>query len=124
MQKNIQTQGLKESIVMAFNLGVWMKQQKGHEGSVSEATEELKNMIYWNLNNQYGDTLPADLLKATVGYFLNIALLGYILPEVCLPDQELKGRLLALIEAKAGGGAFQPPADGEQTTKTTFTFHN
>jgi len=69
MQKNIQTQNLKESIVMAFNLGVWMKQQKGHEATVSEATEELKNMIYWNLNNQYGDTIPADLLKANGSIF-------------------------------------------------------
>jgi len=124
MQKNIQTHGLKESIVMAFNLGVWMKQQKGHEATVSEATEELQSMIYWNLNNQYGDTIPTDLLKANVEYFLNIVLLGYILPEVCLPDEELKSRLLNLIEGKAIAGTFQPPVVEEQTTKTTFTFHN
>ncbi|MBI2488002.1 MAG: hypothetical protein HYW01_13885 [Deltaproteobacteria bacterium] len=121
MQENIQAQDLKQSIVMAFNLGVWLKQQKGQTGNVSEAAKELKDMIYWNLNKQYGETYPADLLNTNVEYFLQIALLGYILPEVCLPDEELKSRLLALIEAKARGGAFQPAVE-EQTTE--ITFHN
>lgn len=119
MQRNIQAQGLKESIAMAFNLGVWMKHQKGNEVGVSEATEEIKSMIYWNLNKQYGEACPPDLLNANVEYFLQIALLGFILPEVCLPDEELKSRLLNLIEAKAIASAFQPPVE-EQSSETTF----
>jgi hypothetical protein len=121
MQENNQAQDLKQSITMAFNLGVWMKQQKGRTSNVSEAAKELKDMIYWNMNKQYGETYPADLLSTNVEYFLQIALLGYILPEVCLPDEELKNRLLVLIEAKARGGAFQPPVE-EKTTG--ITFHN
>ena len=121
MQKNIQAQGLKESIAMAFNLGVWLKQQKGNEASVSEATEEMKSMIYWNLNKQYGEACPPDLINANVEYFLQIALLGFILPEVCLPDEELKGRLLTLIEAKAGGGTTQQQV-GQQSNQSTI--HN
>src|SRR3990172_11689250 len=101
MQEKIKGQSLKESIAMAFNLGVWMKQQKGDTGNVSEAAKEVKDMIYWNMSQQYSDAYPSDLLNANVLYFLEIALLGYILPGVCLPDEELKNRLLALIEARA-----------------------
>jgi hypothetical protein len=121
MQRNIQAESLKESIAMAFNLGVWMKQQKGHEISVSEATEELKSIIYWNLNKQYGEACPPDLLNANVEYFLQIALLGFILPEVCLPDEELKGRLLTLIEAKADGAITQHSV-GQPSNQSTI--HN
>ena len=45
MQEAIQGQNLKESIAMAFNLGVWMRQKKGHEGRVLEAAKELRDII-------------------------------------------------------------------------------
>src|SRR6266852_785074 len=99
MQEEVQPQSLRESIVMAFNLGVWMKQQKGHDGNVSEAAKELRDMIYWNMSQQYGG-YPDDLIHSNVEYFLEIALLGYILPGVSLADEELKSRLISLIEAK------------------------
>ena len=121
MQEKIKGQSLKESIAMAFNIGVWMKQQKGHNGNVSEAAKELRDMIYWNMFKQYGEAYPSDLLNANVEYFLEIALLGYILPGVCLPDEELKSRLLAMIEARAKGEAPQHPFQQHSTT-TTFHF--
>ena len=120
MQEKIKGHSLKESIAMAFNLGVWSKQQKGHTGNVSEAANELRDMIYWNMFKQYGEACPGDLLTANVEYFLGIALLGYILPGVCLPDEELKNRLLALIEARARMEVPQQPF--EQHSPTT-TFH-
>jgi hypothetical protein len=52
---------------------------------------------------QYGDGYPDDFINANVEYFLEIAVLGFILPGVSLPDGELKTRLIALIEAKARG---------------------
>ena len=121
MEEKIKGHSLKESIAMAFNIGVWMKQQKGHTGNVSEAANELRDMIYWNMFKQYGEAYPSDLLNANVEYFLEIALLGYILPGVCLPDEELKSRLLALIEARAKGEAPQHPFQ-QHSTATTFHF--
>ncbi len=93
---------ISKSILSAFNLGVWMRQQKGQAGNASEVTRELGDMIYWNMNKEY-EGYPLDLLKANVEYLSQIALLGYILPGVSLYDEELKNRLLSLIEAKASG---------------------
>lgn len=107
MQEQIPVQGFKESIIMVFNLGVWMKRQKGDPGNVSEAAKELRELIYWNMYQQYGDGYPDDFINANVEYFLEIAILGFILPGVSLPDEELKTRLIALIEAKAGREAPQ-----------------
>lgn len=106
MQEEIQLQGLRESIIMAFNLGVWMKQQKENTGDVLEAAKELKDMIYWNISQHYTG-YPDDLIRSNVEYFLEIALLGYILPGVSLPNEELKSRLISLIEAKARGESHQ-----------------
>jgi len=121
MQEKIKGHSLKESIAMAFNLGVWMKQQKGETGNVSEVAKELRDMIYWNMSKRYGDSYPNDLLNASVEYFLEIALLGYILPGVCLPDEELKNRLLALVEARAGVEVPQKPGE-KHSTESTFRF--
>src|SRR5574341_485270 len=120
MQEKFKGHNLKESIAMAFNMGVWMKQQKGDTGNVSEAVKELRDMIYWIMSQQYSDAFPSDLLNANVEYFLEIALLGYILPGVCLPDEELKNRLLALIEARARIEA--PQQLFEQRSPTTFHY--
>ena len=99
---------MMKSIVMAFNIGVWMKQQKGSTVGVLEAGKELRNMIYWNISQNQGKGYPDELVNANVEYFLQIALLGYILPEVSLPDTELKNRLMTLVEAKAQGSVTQP----------------
>lgn len=103
--------GIRESIIKAFNLGVWMRGQKGYGFSVLEAGKEIKDMIYWNMSQQYGKGYPDELIDANIEYFLQIAILGYILPDVSLPDQELKERLLALIEARAKR---ESPQSGEQ----------
>jgi hypothetical protein len=93
---------MMKSIVMAFNLGVWMKQQKGSAVGVLEAGKELRDMIYWNISQNQGNAYTEELVNANVEYFLQIALLGYILPEVALPDAELKNKLISLIEGKIG----------------------
>jgi hypothetical protein len=122
MHKGIQGQDLKESIVMAFNLGVWIKQQKGQTvNNVSETAKELRDMIYWNMSKQYGNAYPDDFLNANVEYFLEIALLGYILPGICLPDEELKNRLLALIEAKARS---ETPQQSTELNSIVSIFNN
>lgn len=46
MHENIQSQGIKEWIAMAFNLGVWMKQQKGDTANISETAKEIRDIIY------------------------------------------------------------------------------
>src|SRR3972149_3000036 len=109
MQEKIKGHSLKESIAMAFNLGVWMKQQKGQTGNVSEAAKELRNMIYWNMSQQYSDAYPRDLLNANVEYFLEIALLGSILGKRCLPALELKQSELDPPEARVWQEAPQQP---------------
>ncbi|GIW48261.1 MAG: hypothetical protein KatS3mg078_2138 [Deltaproteobacteria bacterium] len=120
MQEAIQGQNLKESIAMAFNLGVWMRQKKGHEGRVLEAAKELRDIIFWNISQQYSNTYPPEILEANVEYFLEIALLGYILPDICPPDEELKNKLIALIEAKARTTYKKDQDKQEQPTITSY----
>ncbi len=87
-----------ESIGMAFNLGVFMR-QKG-EGNIFDICRQLREAILLNIYEAYGGIHPADLLSANVEYFLQIALLGYILPGVCIYDEEIKYKLFTLIKAK------------------------
>ena len=89
------------SILMAFNLGVSYNQQSGGVKSVSEAVAELGNTIYTNLSQVYGTRFQDDFLRANTEYFLQIALLGYIIPSVCAYDEEFKNKLLDLIERRA-----------------------
>jgi hypothetical protein len=89
------------SILMAFNLGVSYNQQSGGVKSVSDAVAELGNTIYTNLSQAYGTHFQDDFLRANTEYFLQIALLGYIIPSVCAYDEEFKNRLLDLIETRA-----------------------
>jgi hypothetical protein len=121
MKEQIPVQDLRESIIMAFNLGVWMKQQKGDKGNVSVAAKELRDLIYWNMYQQYGDGYPEEFINSNVQYFLEIALLGYILPGVSFSDEELKSRLIALIEAKAEGKAPQQTIQ-QYPAATTFCY--
>ena len=92
--------GIMDSIVMAFNLGVSAHQQTRGGASVVEIVNELGEAIYSNLSRMYGGQYQDDFLRANTEYFLQIALLGYIIPGICAFDENFKDRLLALIEAK------------------------
>jgi hypothetical protein len=92
---------IANSILMAFNLGVSYNQQTGGVKSVTEAVEELGTTIYTNLAQVYGNRFQDEFLRANTEYFLQIALLGYIIPSVCAYDEEFKNRLLDLVEMRA-----------------------
>jgi hypothetical protein len=92
---------IASSILMAFNLGVSYNQQTGGIKSVTDAVTELGTTIYTNLSQVYGTRFQDDFLRANTEYFLQIALLGYIIPSVCAYDEEFKNRLLELIEMRA-----------------------
>ncbi len=89
------------SILSAFNLGVSYNQQSGGTKSITEVTEELGHTIYTNLSQVYGNRYEDDFLRANTEYFLQIAMLGYIIPSVCAYDEEFKNKLLSLIEQRA-----------------------
>lgn len=92
---------LSNSILMAFNLGVQFNQQTQGTKSVTEVTGELGHTIYTNLMQVYGENVQDDLLRTNTEYFLQIAMMGYIVPSVCAFDEEFKNRLLQLIEMRA-----------------------
>lgn len=89
------------SVTMAFNLGVAANQSAAHTKSVVEIAPELGHQIYTNLANAYGGQYNEDYLAANTEFFLQIALLGFIIPTVCAFEEDFKNRLFALIEAKA-----------------------
>lgn len=101
------------SINMAFNLGVAAHQASGQSKSVVEIATELGNQIYQNFAQAYGGEINESFLKANTEYFLQIALMGYIIPGVCAFDNDFKERFFALVYARArqnqqnqsGGGA-------------------
>lgn len=101
------------SINMAFNLGVSAHQASGQSKSVVEIATELGNQIYQNFAQAYGGEINESFLKANTEYFLQIALMGYIIPGVCAFDNDFKERLFDLIytrarenqQRQAGGGA-------------------
>lgn len=92
---------LQNSILMAFNLGVSYNQQSGGLKSITEVSGELGHTIYTNLSQVYGSKFQDDFLRANTEYFLQIALLGYIIPSVCAYEEDFKNRLLSLIELRA-----------------------
>ena len=89
------------SINMAFNLGVAAHQSSGQSKSVVEIATELGNQIYQNFAQAYGGEVNESFLKANTEYFLQIALMGYIIPGVCAFDNDFKERLFALVYARA-----------------------
>ena len=92
---------IANSILMAFNLGVSFNQQVKGTKSLPEVVGELGNTIYTNLSNAYGSQLEEGFLQANTEYFLQIAMLGYIVPGVCAYEEEFKDKLLSLIEIRA-----------------------
>jgi len=101
------------SINMAFNLGVSAHQASGQSKSVVEIAAELGDQIYQNFAQAYGGEINESFLKANTEYFLQIALMGYIIPGVCAFDNDFKERLFDLVytrarqnqERQSGGGA-------------------
>lgn len=94
--------GITDSIAMAFNMGVSAYQQTQGQGkSIVEIAAELGEFIYSSLSRTYGSQHQDEFLRANTEHFLQIALLGYIIPGVCAFDAGFKDRLLGLIEAKA-----------------------
>lgn len=89
------------SILSAFNLGVSYNQQSGGLKPVTEVTGELGHTIYTNLSQVYGNRYEDNFLRANTEYFLQIAMLGYIIPSVCAYDEDFKNKLLSLIEKRA-----------------------
>lgn len=89
------------SINMAFNLGVAAHQASGQSKSVVEIATELGDQIYQNFAQAYGGEINESFLKANTEYFLQIALMGYIIPGVCAFDNDFKQRLFDLVYARA-----------------------
>jgi len=100
-QDQQQIGSLSNSILMAFNLGVQFNQQTQGTKSITEVTGELGHTIYTNLMQVYGENVQDDLLRTNTEYFLQIAMMGYIVPSICAFDEEFKNRLLQLIEMRA-----------------------
>lgn len=92
---------LMTSVTMAFNMGVSANQSGAHLKSVAEIAPELGQQIYNNISQAYGGQYKEEFLMANTEYFLQIALLGYIIPSVCAFEEDFKNHLFALIEAKA-----------------------
>ena len=109
---------LANSILMAFNLGVQFNQQTQGTKSITEVTGELGHTIYTNMTQVYGENIQEDLLRTNTEYFLQIALMGYIVPSVCAYDEEFKNRLLQLIEMRAQKTQDQQPAGGSRIITT------
>jgi len=99
--QDIETGDLMSSVTMAFNMGVAANQSMGKTKSVAEIAPELGQQIYSNLADAYGGDFDEQHLSANTEYFLQIALLGYIIPSVCAFESGFKDTLFALIEAKA-----------------------
>ena len=108
---------LMTSVTMAFNLGVAANQTAGNTKSVAEIAPELGQQIYTNLANAYSGQYEEEYLAANTEYFLQIALLGYVIPSVCAFEEGFKNKLFTLIEAKAiqnnpgGGSTIETPPD-------------
>ncbi|MEE8136791.1 MAG: hypothetical protein V3T52_06430 [Thermodesulfobacteriota bacterium] len=109
---------LANSILMAFNLGVQFNQQTQGTKSITEVTGELGHTIYTNMTQVYGEQIQEDLLRTNTEYFLQIALMGYIVPSVCAYDEEFKNRLLQLIEMRAQKTQGQQPDGGSRIITT------
>ena len=108
---------LLTSVTMAFNMGVSANQSARNLKSVAEIAPELGQQIYDNLSQAYGGSYDQNHLMANTEFFLQIALLGFIIPNVCAFEEDFKNRLFALIEAKAkqdageGGPKIETPPD-------------
>lgn len=104
---NIQGQGIMGSVTMSFNMGVSHSQKDGTK-SVVDVAAELRDEIYTQIKAAYGEHLEDSFIQANVEYFVQIALMGYIIPSICVFDPEFKDHLFRLIEAKLAKKEEQP----------------
>lgn len=113
-QEPSEDENFMHSINMAFNMGVSANQTYKHTKSVVEIGAELGEQIYQNMSQAYGANVDENFLRANVEYFLQIALMGYIVPTVCAFEPEFKDRLLNLIFTKTKQDQEKRAARGEQ----------
>ncbi len=116
-QQNNQNDDLMKSITAAFNMGVAANQSSAHIKSVTEVAAELGQQIYENFKKAYGKEYKEEFLLANTEYFLQIALLGFIIPSVCSYEEGFKEKLFSLIEAKAKGKATTSDQSTDSSSK-------
>lgn len=100
------------SINMAFNMGVSANQTYKHTKSVVEVGAEMGEQIYQNLQEAYGD-VDENFLRANTEYFLQIALMGFIVPTICAFEPDFKDKLLNLVFTKTKQDHEKRSAAGE-----------
>lgn len=88
------------SINMAFNMGVSANQTYKQSKSVVEVSAELGDQIFQNLKQAYGNEVNENFLWANTEYFLQIALMGFMVPTICAYEPEFKDKLLGLVLKK------------------------
>ncbi|MGQ0793221.1 MAG: hypothetical protein ACT4NX_03940 [Deltaproteobacteria bacterium] len=99
-EQSQQQSPMMTSITMAFNMGVSALQQTAPGMSIVEVANQLGEAIYNNLSGAYGGQHQEDHLRANTEFFLKIALMGCIIPDICAYDDSFKNRLFVLIEEK------------------------
>ena len=87
------------SIKAAFNLGVWMRQNKPGMNT-TDAGRSLSETIRLNLRQPEEGQYEKDVIEANVTYLADIALLGYLMSGVCTYDHEIKEKIPYLIEQR------------------------
>lgn len=89
--------GFKESIVFAFNLGVSKRYEK-REATVEEVAGELRKILSAGIGSKEVDP---ETRERALEYYLEITLLGFILPWVASPREDLKEVLFSALTEKA-----------------------
>lgn len=96
MMKN---ESIGTSIKAAFNLGVWVRDQK-NEGDIFQTARIVRSIIDHNIDRS--DTVNVDtrVVDANIDYLLEVALLGYLMSGICAYDPAIKEKIPALIEKR------------------------
>ncbi|MGH7886099.1 MAG: hypothetical protein ACRENO_10440, partial [Thermodesulfobacteriota bacterium] len=102
----------------AFNMGVAANQSTGHTKSVIEVAAEMGEQIYQNLSQAYGNNVNENFLRANTEFFLQLSLLGFIVPTVCAFEPEFKDRLLNLIFKKTKQDQEKRAASGDSVERS------
>lgn len=113
-QASNEDENFMNSINMAFNMGVSANQTYKHSKSVVEVGAELGEQIYQNLSQAYGSEVDENFLRANTEYFLQIALMGFMVPTLCAFEPEFKDKLLNLVFKKTKQDQGKRAASGEK----------